>query len=316
LTHKNNTELLVVRANALYHDLNVGSFDAIHRLRHRIERRFWEEEVAPRLASAGAQIGVDICTGTGFVPKTLLERLSPETRMLCLDISSETLKKARSQLGVSSNRAVMIGSDATAIPLSNASVDWVSINAGLHHLPKVPATLREIDRILRPGGYFCAGHEPNSRFFSSRWVSRFERVIWYGSWYLSPRRNLARVRRAAKKTCGERCDEEHLGEINQLLMKEGLVHRPLSLEDLRKLVDVHTHSGSSSPAGLSPSRLIREFFSEYEIEVLQFGDYGGEMLRSRPACRGVIDCFGRLLAPGKGMLFSWIIRKPRERFLS
>lgn len=46
------------------------------------------------------------------------------------------------------------------IPLADASVDLVTANMTLHHIPDVPGTLREIERVLRPGGHlFIKEHD-------------------------------------------------------------------------------------------------------------------------------------------------------------
>ena len=47
------------------------------------------------------------------------------------------------------------------------------MNAALHHIPAPENVLREIDRVLKPGGRFCLGHEPNAAFFNfARRVAR------------------------------------------------------------------------------------------------------------------------------------------------
>lgn len=47
--------------------------------------------------------------------------------------------------------------DAQAIPYSDASFDLVIANMMLYHVPDLPRALREIRRVLRPGGkFYCA----------------------------------------------------------------------------------------------------------------------------------------------------------------
>ena len=79
---------LVRRVNEIYHDLQAAEFNEIHKHRHAVESRFWKAEVVPRLASDGAAFGVDLCTGTGFVPRILLQSL-PSVKMLCVDLSQQ-----------------------------------------------------------------------------------------------------------------------------------------------------------------------------------------------------------------------------------
>ena len=49
----------------------------------------------------------------------------------------------------------VIEGDAERLPFEDASFDRVSSNGVLHHTPDMSAALREIRRVLRPGGRFC-----------------------------------------------------------------------------------------------------------------------------------------------------------------
>ena len=303
---------LVCRVNELYHDLQAAQFNSVHQFRHGVERQFWQTVVIPRLRGAGSALGVDLCTGTGFVPGVLLDGLGPNVRIMCLDLSEDALRRTRAALGERADRTPTLKADCRALPLPDGAVDWVSMNAGLHHVPNPEAVLAEVDRILKPGGFFCLGYEPNAAFFSSRFVHGMERVIWHAFWYLSPWRNLRRVRRRLGRA--PEADEavEHLDGINEALLKEGRLSRPLSLAELRELVDVHTGGETDHGAGLYPDDLLRRCFPGYEVESLLMTDFGGEMLRRHGWARSAFDALGRMGFPRKGRLFSWMIRKPSK----
>jgi len=49
-------------------------------------------------------------------------------------------------------RVALVEGDALALPLADASVDVVSIAFGLRNLPDYEAGVREMARVLRPGG--------------------------------------------------------------------------------------------------------------------------------------------------------------------
>ncbi len=305
-------QALIVRVNQLYHDLQAGQFDSLHARRHQVERRFWQHEVAPRLVRAGARQGVDLCSGTGFVPRVLLARLPAEAQVLCLDLSPEALDQTVRALPQFAGRLTTHVGDAAAIPLPDGRADWVSLNAGLHHIDPPEPVLREVDRVLRPGGRFCLGYEPNAAFFASAGPYRLERLIWHAFWYLSPRRNWRRLRRRLARPAGGTDAGEHLEAINQALMRDGLIARPLALAELRDLVDVHTHDdqGHQRRVGFVPDELRRRHFPDYHVELTLFTDFGGEMLRPHRLLRAAFDALMRTLFPGRGRLFSWILRKP------
>ncbi len=52
--------------------------------------------------------------------------------------------------------------DVEALPYADASLDAVLLSAVLHHLPERAACLREVVRVLKPGGAFMA-FDPNRR---------------------------------------------------------------------------------------------------------------------------------------------------------
>lgn len=70
------------------------------------------------------------------------------------DLSLNSVRAARATAAVD----VSVG-DAGRLPFRDASYDRVICNGSAHHLPDVPATLRDIRRILRPGGRVVL-HEP------------------------------------------------------------------------------------------------------------------------------------------------------------
>lgn len=303
---------LSLRVNELYHDLQAGSFNEVHRHRHRIESRFWVRIVARRLLQMGASFGVDLCTGTGFVPRVLLPHVPRELRILCVDLSPGTLSQARAALRTFGEQASVHAGDVASLPLPESSVDWVSLNAGLHHIPEPLSVLREVHRVLKPGGLFCLGHEPNAAFFSSRGLVRIERLIWHLFWYTSPSRNIKRIRRKLGWQEKQYEAYENLDKINEVLVREHLIQLPLTLPALRKLVDVHSQGGGDGDhkTGFHVAELLGEAFPGYLVEQIIYGDYGGEMLRRHSLLRWAFDGVMGILCPGKGRLFSWVIRRP------
>ena len=310
--NQTDARVLATRINEIYHDLQAGQFDDVHRRRHNVERVFWESDVAPRLVSAGAETGVDLCSGTGFVPTILLKNTAAPGTILCIDLSSGALETAQRSLAELAGRTRFHAGDAATIPLLDDSADWVAINAGLHHLPDVAAVLKEVDRVLKPGGRFCVGHEPNAAFFSSKFLLGLERVIWHLFWYASPSQNIRRIRKRLGRSAEGYEKHEHLQAINEKLLSEGLVSSPVSLAELRSMVDIHTHDEDETEkkGGFRIPTLLRDHFPQYEVEVLRCTDYGGDMLRKAPSLRWTFDALMRGLFPGKGRLFSWILLKP------
>jgi SAM-dependent methyltransferase len=85
---------------------------------------------------------LDVAAGPGMLSGALLPSVA---RAVALDASAALLSHAPA--GVEA-----VQGDAAAVPFPDAAFDIVTCVNGLHHLDDMPAALREMVRVLRPGG--------------------------------------------------------------------------------------------------------------------------------------------------------------------
>jgi len=90
----------------------------------------------------------DVGCGTGFMAEGLASRVR---QVLGLDASPAMLAIAQAKLASYTN-IVWCQSEGERLALHDASVDAVFANMFLHHCPDPLAAIREMVRILRPGG--------------------------------------------------------------------------------------------------------------------------------------------------------------------
>lgn len=90
----------------------------------------------------------DVGCGTGFLAAGLAPLVE---RVYALDGSPAMLEVARRNLAHFTNVTYHL-TDGGALPLPDASVDAVLANMYLHHCPDPAAAIREMARLLRPGG--------------------------------------------------------------------------------------------------------------------------------------------------------------------
>ncbi|MBW3627959.1 MAG: class I SAM-dependent methyltransferase [Gemmatimonadetes bacterium] len=91
---------------------------------------------------------LDVGCGTGYLLGQALER-EPDITPVGLDLSREMLAVARDRLG---SRARLVDGTAERLPFSDSAFDTVVTNSALHYVRDPERAIRELARVLRPGG--------------------------------------------------------------------------------------------------------------------------------------------------------------------
>lgn len=96
---------------------------------------------------------LDIGSGSGTDALIAADLVGPDGRVIGLDMTMAMREKLRANATAAGvgNLDVLEG-NAEAIPLPDASVDVVTSNGVLNLIPDKPRAIREIARVLRPGG--------------------------------------------------------------------------------------------------------------------------------------------------------------------
>jgi demethylmenaquinone methyltransferase/2-methoxy-6-polyprenyl-1,4-benzoquinol methylase len=109
-------------------------------------RRALVAEAAP---SRGARV-LDVATGTGMVAAELLARCG-DCSVVGLDQSAEMLAGARARFAGDA-RVELVQGQAERLPFADASFDALTFTYLLRYVDDPPATLRELARVVKPGG--------------------------------------------------------------------------------------------------------------------------------------------------------------------
>lgn len=109
----------------------------------------YAREVARRLPPGTARV-LEIAAGTGRVSRRLLDALPADASLIATDLNETML--ARAQALIADPRVTWRAADAQALPLDAGAVDAVVCQFGLMFVPDKPLALREMRRVLRPGG--------------------------------------------------------------------------------------------------------------------------------------------------------------------
>ena len=112
----------------------------------------WARELLDLADPRSGERVLDVACGTGVVARQAAERVGRTGRVVGLDYHAGMLAKARS-LGLAGGLAVeWREGDAQRLPLPDGGFDLVTCHQGLQFFPDRPAALREMRRVLAPGG--------------------------------------------------------------------------------------------------------------------------------------------------------------------
>lgn len=165
-------------ANVLYHDWEASTYDAKWSISFD-ERciRYTRERFTAVAGASGWPYAeaLEVGCGTGFFLLNLLSAGVLRTGSVT-DISPEMVAAAQrnaAALGVEVTGRV---ADAESLPFPDGSFDLVVGHAVLHHIPDVEGALREVLRVLRPGGRFVFAGEPTRH--GDAIARRLSRLTW------------------------------------------------------------------------------------------------------------------------------------------
>lgn len=123
-------------------------YDVRNRLFSADRDRAWRRRGASLAGLRPGQTVLDLCTGTGKLAHELLPYVGPSGRVIGVDFSPAMLELARRREPQVEFRL----GDVSRLSEADASVDAITLGFGLRNLVDREAALREMYRVLRPGG--------------------------------------------------------------------------------------------------------------------------------------------------------------------
>jgi ubiquinone/menaquinone biosynthesis C-methylase UbiE len=117
-------------------------------LRGRHEYAPWMAEELDYAGSTGLRV-LDVGCGQGIDVYRYADAGADATGV---DLTPRHVELARQHVAAMGAVATIVEGDAEALPFADASFDRASSNGVLHHTPDMAAALRELLRVLRPGG--------------------------------------------------------------------------------------------------------------------------------------------------------------------
>jgi ubiquinone/menaquinone biosynthesis C-methylase UbiE len=121
-------------------------FESLDRM--RVDYAPWMAEDLGYATAAGLDV-LDVGCGQGI---DLARYARAGANVTGVDLTPRHVELARGHLAALNLSGTAVQGDAERLPFDDDSFDRVSSNGVLHHTPNIEAALREIRRVLRPGG--------------------------------------------------------------------------------------------------------------------------------------------------------------------
>ncbi|RME70011.1 MAG: class I SAM-dependent methyltransferase [Planctomycetota bacterium] len=154
--------LLALSVRLPIFDLGAAPYDWLTR------QALWREQIARVLAHVrgSPRRVLDLGCGPGVSAFVLAERLGPDAQVTGIDLSPKMIERAEAHLARRypqlASRVRFEVADATRTRFEDAAFDLAVGHSFLYLVPDRPAVLREVRRLLAPGGTLVL-MEPNAR---------------------------------------------------------------------------------------------------------------------------------------------------------
>ena len=117
----------------------------------RYQFRAFTEDLLGRAAPRPGERVLDLACGTGIVARLVAPHVAPGG-VTGLDVSPAMLAVARARAAAEGIAVTWDEGNATSLPYGDGAFDLALCQQGLQFFPDQPAALRELHRVLAPGG--------------------------------------------------------------------------------------------------------------------------------------------------------------------
>jgi demethylmenaquinone methyltransferase/2-methoxy-6-polyprenyl-1,4-benzoquinol methylase len=143
--------------------------------------RAWRRAAIKLSGARPGLLALDVCCGTGMLTLELARAITPGGRVTGIDFSPAMLAVARQRVreSVYNSAIELLQGNAMSLPFPEASFDCATIAFALRNVPDIEGALREMLRVLRPGGRLVSLElaKPSWPFFKQLYYFYFDRLV-------------------------------------------------------------------------------------------------------------------------------------------
>jgi demethylmenaquinone methyltransferase/2-methoxy-6-polyprenyl-1,4-benzoquinol methylase len=149
-----------------------GNYDKMNSVISFQQHKKWRDDTMVRMNVQSGSSSLDVCCGTADWTISMAEAVGPTGRAVGLDFSQNMLN-----VGIEKTKEFpqieLIHGNAMELPFPNDTFDYVTIGFGLRNVPDFMQVLKEIERVLKPGGMFVCLETSQSEMPIYKQIFRF-----------------------------------------------------------------------------------------------------------------------------------------------
>jgi demethylmenaquinone methyltransferase/2-methoxy-6-polyprenyl-1,4-benzoquinol methylase len=160
-------------------DRIAGRYDLMNGVMSAGLHHRWRARAADRAELRSGNRALDVCCGTGDLSFELKRRVGEQGEVIGLDFSEQMLELARAKERSAGLPVSFVRGNALDLPFKDGFFDAVTVGFGIRNVVDQEGALREMARVVRPGGKvvileITTPERPPLSWFYSVW---FDRVV-------------------------------------------------------------------------------------------------------------------------------------------
>ncbi|WP_080845448.1 demethylmenaquinone methyltransferase [Cytobacillus gottheilii] len=130
-----------------------GNYDKMNSVISFQQHVRWRKDVMKRMNVPKGAKALDVCCGTADWTISLADAVGEQGQVVGLDFSKNMLKIGEQKVKeLQLNQVKLVHGNAMELPFPDHSFDFVTIGFGLRNVPDYLQVLKEMHRVVKPGG--------------------------------------------------------------------------------------------------------------------------------------------------------------------
>ncbi len=155
-------------------------YDLMNSLLSFNRHKTWRAFTMKKMAMQYGDSAIDVCTGTGDWAISMAKITGENSQIVGLDFSKNMLDIAEKKIKQKELKQVkLVLGDAMQLPYPDNTFDYATIGFALRNVPDIRQVLKEMTRVVKPGGKVISLElsKPSNKIFRSVYYFYFYRIL-------------------------------------------------------------------------------------------------------------------------------------------